>query len=108
MPSFTNASLIAAFSKVFTILSARDYRPALNVMDNECSKMVEKNIRANKMGIQLVPPHNHCVNTSEHAIATYKELFVTTLTIVDIICPLQLWDKFLPQVELRLNLLHFY
>jgi hypothetical protein len=92
MPSCTNASFIAAFSKVFTILCAHDYQPALNVMDNDCSKVVEKHIQANKMGIHLVPPHNHLVNASEHAIATYKDHFVTTLAIVDILCPLQLWD----------------
>ena len=26
---------------------------------------------------------------------------------MDMLCPLQLWDKFLPQVELMLNLLRF-
>jgi hypothetical protein len=58
MPSHTNSLFIAAFSEVFAILHACDYQPALNVMDNECSKAVEKHIRANKMNIQLVPPHN--------------------------------------------------
>ncbi len=107
MPFHTDSSFIAAFSKVFTILRAHDYQPALNVMDNECSKAVEKHIRANKMDIKLVPLHNHHINTAEHAIATFKEHFVTALTTVDMLCPLQLWDKFLLQVELTLNLLWF-
>jgi hypothetical protein len=71
MPSHTNASCIATFSEVFTILRAWDCQPALNVMDNECSKAVKKHIQANEMDIQLVPPHNHCINTAEHAIATF-------------------------------------
>jgi hypothetical protein len=59
------------------------------------------------MKIQLVPPHNHCVNAAKCAIGTFKEHFVAALATVDMLCPLQLWDKFLPQVELTLNLLHF-
>jgi hypothetical protein len=107
MASRTDASFIAAFTEVFAILRARDYQPALNVTDNKCSKAVEKHIRANKMTIQLVPPHNHRVNAAERAIGTFKEHFVAALATVNILCPLQLWDKFLPQVELTLNLLRF-
>ncbi len=59
------------------------------------------------MEIQLVPPHNHCVNAAKHAISTFKEHFVAALVTVDMLCPLQLWDKFLPQVKLTLNLLCF-
>jgi hypothetical protein len=65
MASRTDASFIAAFTEIFNVLWARDYQPTLNIMDNECSKAVEKHIRANKMTIQLVPPHNHRVNAAE-------------------------------------------
>ncbi len=68
---------------------------------------VEKHIRFNNISIQLVPPHNHHVNAAEQAIATFKEHFIATLATVDKLCPLQLWDEFLPQVELTLNMLHF-
>ncbi len=67
---------------------------------------VEKHIRADKMTIQLVLPHNH-VNAAERAIGTFKEHFVAALATVDNFCPLQLWDEFLPQVELTLNLICF-
>jgi hypothetical protein len=107
MPFRTNSLFIAAFSEVFAILRACNYQPALNVMGYECSKAVEKHIRANKMDIQLISPHNHHVNAAEHAIATFKEQFVATLATVDMLCPLQLWDGFLPQVELTLILLRF-
>jgi hypothetical protein len=65
MASCTDASFIAAFTKVFAILRAWNYQPALNVMGNECSKVVEKHIRANRMTIHLIPPHNHHVNAAE-------------------------------------------
>ncbi len=76
MPSCTNSLFITAFFEVFAILSACNYQPALNVMDIKCSKVVEKHIRANKMNIQLVPPHNHRLNAVERAITTFKENFV--------------------------------
>jgi hypothetical protein len=72
MATRTDASFIAAFTKVFTILYARDYQPALNIMDNKCSETVEKHIRANRMRIQLVPPHNPCVNAAKRAIGTFN------------------------------------
>jgi hypothetical protein len=107
MPSQTNAPFIAAFTKIFTVLRARNYHQALNIMDNECSKAVEAHICANKMNIQLIPLHNHHINAVECATATFKEHFIAALVTVDMLCPLQLWDEFLPQVKLTLNLLHF-
>ncbi len=107
MASCTGASFIAAFTKVFTILRAQAYQPALNLMDIECSKAVEEHICTNRMTIQLVPPHNHHVNAAKQAIGTFKEHFVAALATINNLCPLQLWDKFLPKVELTLNLIRF-
>jgi hypothetical protein len=107
MPARTDAAMVTAFEEVITVLKARGYSPALNVMDNECSKTVEQYIRSNNIAIQLVPPDNHRVNAAERAIATFKEHLIAGLSTVDKLCPLQLWDEFLPQVELTLNLLRF-
>jgi hypothetical protein len=78
-----------------------------NVTGNECSKTVEAYIKSNKMDIYFVPPHNHHVNAAKRAIATLKEHFIVGLATADRNCPLQLWDKFLHQVELTLSLLCF-
>jgi len=107
MPSKNDGAMIAAFTDILATLNACGYAPVLNVMDNECSKAVEAHIRSNKMDIHLVPPHNHRVNAAERAIMTFKEHFISALASVDKDCPLQLWDDFLPQVELTLNLLQF-
>ena len=107
MPSCTDASMVTAFTKVITTLKTGGYHPALNIMDNECSAAVKKYIRSEKINIQLVPPHSHQVNAAERAIATFKEHFIAALATVDMHCPLQLWDAFLPQVELTLNMLRF-
>jgi hypothetical protein len=59
------------------------------------------------MEIYFVPPHTHRVNVTKRAIAAFKEHFIVALTTVDRNCLLQLWNNFLPQVELTLNLLQF-
>ncbi len=59
------------------------------------------------MDIHLVPPRNHCVNTAKRAIATFKEHFIVGLATINRNCLLQLWDEFLHQDELTLNLLCF-
>jgi hypothetical protein len=59
------------------------------------------------MEIQLVPPQNHCSNAAKCTISTIKEHFVAPLATINMVCLLQLWDKFLPHVELTLNLLRF-
>jgi hypothetical protein len=109
MLSYTNASMVQVFAKVISILKSGGYHPALNVMDNECLFVVEKYIRSESINIHLVPLHNHQANLAERAIATFKEHFIAILTTIDIdmLCSLQLWDEFLPQVELTLNMLHF-
>jgi hypothetical protein len=103
----TDNSFIAVFNKVFAMLCNPNYQPALNVVDNKCSKAVEKHICANRMTIQLVPPHKHRVNAAKQVIGTFKEHFIAALATIGNLCPLQLWDEFLPQVKLTLNLICF-
>ncbi len=107
MPTGTDTAMITAFKEVITVLQTHGYRPALNVMNNKCSTAVEQYIRSEKINIQLVPPHNHQANAAEQAIVTFKEHFIAALATVNQLCPLQLWDEFLLQVELTLNMLCF-
>jgi hypothetical protein len=107
MPSKTNGAMIAVFTDILANLNAHGYSPTLKVMDNECSKAVKVHIRSNNIDIHLVPSHNHRVNADKCVIATFKEHFISALATVDRNCLLQLWDDFLLQVELTLNLLQF-
>jgi hypothetical protein len=107
MPSCTNASMVQVLTKVISILKSVGYHPALNVMDNECSAAFKKYIRSEAINIQLIPPHNHQANSTKRAIATFKEHFIAALATIDMLCPLQLWDENLLQVELTLNMVHF-
>jgi hypothetical protein len=82
MPYCTIASMVTAFTKVITILKAGHYQPAPNVMNNECSAAVKKYIKSENINIQLITPHNHCVNVAERAIATFKEHFVAAIATI--------------------------
>jgi hypothetical protein len=107
MPSRNDGTMIVAFTNILTNLNACGYAPMLNVMDNECSKAVKAHIRTNSIDIHLILPHNHRVNVAKHEIATFKEHFISALATVDKDCPLPLWDNFLLQVDLTLNLIQF-
>jgi hypothetical protein len=100
MPSHTNSLFITAFSKVFAILRTCDYQPALNVMDNECSKAKEKHIRANKMNIQLIPPHNHHVNAAERAIAMFRNTLLPPLQLLTCFAPYRFGTNFYHKLSL--------
>jgi hypothetical protein len=107
VPSQNDGAMIAVFTDILANLNASRSAPTLNKMVNECSKVVEAHIQSNHMDIHPVPPHNHRVNAAECAIATFKEHFISALATVNRNHPLQLWDDFLPQAELTLNLLQF-
>ncbi len=49
IPSCTNSLFITAISKMFPILRACNYQPALNMIGIECSKAIEKHIQANNL-----------------------------------------------------------
>jgi len=54
---------------------------------------------------QLVPPHVHHRNATDHAIQMFKNHFIASLCSTNKNFPLHLWDHLLPQAELTLNLL---
>jgi hypothetical protein len=107
MPTKNDAAMNTAFKSIIDTLQHNNIPINLNVMDNECSSTVAAFIRSNNIIIQLVPPHNHRANAAERAIATFKDHFIASLATLDPTCPIQLWDEFLPQVELTLNMLRF-
>jgi hypothetical protein len=107
MPSKTDGAMIAVFTDILANLNAHGYSLTLNVMDNECSMAVKALIWSNHMDIHLILLYNHRVKAAKCTIATFKEHFISALTTVSQHCPLQLWDDFLPQVEVTLNLLEF-
>ena len=94
MQSRSAEQMQKAFQDIITCLNAQKYKSTLNVMDNECSKVVERYITSKGIKIQLVPPSNHRVNAAEQAIQTVKDRIIAGLCTIDPTCPLQLWDDF--------------
>ena len=98
-------SIYEAYKEVFETLEANRYKPKMNVMDNQATKYIKKFLTKKECDLQVVEPHNHCVNTAEQAILTFKDAFIAALATTDRNFPLQLWDKLAPQVQVTLNLL---
>eukprot|EP00956_Cyclotella_meneghiniana_P007360 scaffold10022_cov21-Cyclotella_meneghiniana.AAC.1 len=81
--SNSDESLVAAFKEVYEYLSDKGFKPKLN----------------------LVNPDDHRVNAAERAIQTWKNHFLAGLNTIDPNCPVQLWDEFVNQGMITLNLL---
>ena len=105
MPSRTKEAQIAAYNTVITLLKQRGFSPKLATLDNETSDLLLQSLESADIAINLVAPHVHRRNAAERAIQTFKAHFIAILCGTDPKFPLNLWDKFLPQAEITLNLM---
>ena len=72
---------------------------------HEAANEIKQAIRKYKVNYQLTPPHIHRINAAEHTICTFKNYFLSCLASVDPTFPINEWDRFIPQVQITLNLL---
>ncbi len=100
-----NISIFHAYKKYFEELTAKGFKPKLNVMDNQATKYIKKILTKNNCKLQIVEPRNHRINAAECAIQTFKAAFIAALATTDSSFPLQLWDRLTPQVQDTQNLL---
>jgi hypothetical protein len=100
-----DVSIFNAYKKYFEDLTAKGFKPKLNVMDNQATWHIKKILTENDCKLQIIKPHNHHVNAAEWAIQTFKVAFIAALATTDSDFPLQLWDWPTPQVEDTLNML---
>ncbi len=103
--NLNNCSIFDAYKEIFESLEATGCKPKMNVMDNQATKYIKQFLTKKECNLQVVEPHNHRVNTVEHAIRTFKDAFIATLATTDRKFMLQLWDELAPQVQDTLNLL---
>jgi hypothetical protein len=86
-----NNTIFAVYKTQFESLESKGHKIRLNVMDNQCTKQIKKNLTANDCDLMLVEePHNHRVNAAEHAIKMFKDHFISALATTDSKFPLQL------------------
>ena len=74
-------------------------------MDNELSEDLKQYFEDSDVHLQLVTPHKHWRNSSEMAVRTSKNHFIAAPWTVEPIFPFYVWDSFLPQVTMILNML---
>ena len=55
--------------------------------------------------LELTPVAQHRTNRAERAIRTWKGHFIAIMAGIDPECPLSLWEEFIAQAELTLNLM---
>ena len=70
MATQCDATMIYTFKNIYEYLKARNLAPKLHILDNKCSKAVQKYVKSEKLEIQLVEPHNHRVNAAEPEVKT--------------------------------------
>ncbi len=85
-----DVSIYNAYKKYFEDLTAKGFKPKLNVMDNQATLHIKKILTKNDCKLQIVEPHNHHVNAAERAIQTFKGAFIAALATTNSDFPLQL------------------
>ena len=72
IPSLDLSSIPAAYKKIFEYLKVKGYKPMLNIIDNQATKVIKAYLTPQQVSLQLIKPHNHHVNAAERAIQTFK------------------------------------
>ena len=103
MKSREDAIMVTAFKSVYAKLKETGHTSALHVLDNKCSRTVEKCIASQQVSTWIVEPDNHRTNTTKPAVKPTKYHVISSIATVDTHCLLQLWSKMLSQIQCSLN-----
>jgi len=106
LSSHKDTELTRSYRELMLRLKLAGIVPKKHVLDNEVSEAMKEIICTEyKMEMELVPPGCHRRNAAEVAIRNFKAHFLSVLVGVTDDFPLHLWDRFLPQAKLTINLL---
>jgi Reverse transcriptase (RNA-dependent DNA polymerase) len=103
--STSDAAQTKAFDQVYSILEKAGMAPKLHILDNQCGPKQKDTLAKKGMEYQLVPSKMHQCNAAERAIQTFKSHFISILCGTDRNCPIIIWDKFVRQAEITMNLM---
>ena len=98
-------TLVATFKSQVEYLARLGFKPKFNIIDNVASKAIKKYLEDVQIGLQLVEPHNHCVNAAEWAIQTFKNHFIAGLSTCNTLFHTALWSRLVKQGQDTLNML---
>jgi hypothetical protein len=105
MPSRHATAYTTAVQNTLNFFRNLGHTPTYFRLDNETSRQLERLLTSERLTIEYVPPNNHRANRAERAIRSAKNHIIASLCTTHPLCPLNLWDDFLPQIEITLNLL---
>ena len=83
MATQCDATMIDTFKDIYEYLKVHNLAPKLHILDYECSKSVQKYVKAERVAIKLLEPHNHRVNAAEPAVKAIKYHIIAALATVD-------------------------
>jgi hypothetical protein len=72
IPGLDSGNILNAYKKNFEYLVSKGYTPKINVLDNQATKAIKLYLTPQQCCLQLIQPGNHCINTAEQAIQTFK------------------------------------
>ena len=97
--------LLAVTQRALKFFAERGAKHAFLRMDNECAGDMKQWLKEAGITPELAPVSAHRTNRAERAIRTWKNHFIAMLAGIDPDCPLSLWEEFIEQAELTLNLM---
>jgi hypothetical protein len=100
-----NVCIFEAYTQTFIELSGKVFKPKLNVTNNQATKHIKQFLSKEECKLQLIEPHNHCMNVAKCAIQTFKNAFIAALATTNCNFLLKLWDRLTPQVINCLNMM---
>ena len=104
--SRSGPDLLAALQRAIKFFKDHGAKPLKIVrMDNEISANMETWLEDSIIELELTPVAQHRTNRAERAIRTWKGHFIAIMAGIDPECPLSLWENFIAQAELTLNLM---
>jgi hypothetical protein len=99
------AKVLPSFQVMEQKLTSRGLKPKLMILDNEASKLLKDYLHDQHINFQLVAPYFHRTNAAECAICSFNDHLIAGLCSTDKAFPMHLWDRFLQQAILTLNML---
>ena len=105
MKNKNDTEAMRVYKDMYDCIKSRNYKPKLNIMDNEASTDVKRYITNVNVNVLIGEPNNHHINAAECAIRTFKNIFLAGLSSVHPKFPMYLWDELLSQAFITLNLL---
>ena len=86
-------------------MTNRGLKPQLRRLDNEVSTTLKRVMKKLQVNYQLVPPRSNRRNPAERAIQTWKDYYISDLSLTDKHFPLHLACQLRNQCDITLNML---